>query len=48
MCGRAMLRESTDTNSVFTATITMVGGEPVVEWSPRLGATEEAQRTYTI
>ena len=26
----------------------MVDGEPVVEWSPKLGAAEEAQRTYTI
>ena len=48
MCGRAMLRESTDTNSVFAATITMVDGEPVVEWSPKLGAAEESWRRYTI
>ena len=40
--------DPTDTNSVFTATITMVDGEPVVEWSPKLSAVEEAKRTYTI
>lgn len=40
--------DPTDTNSVFTATITMVDGAPVVEWSPKLSAAEEAQRTYTI
>ena len=26
----------------------MVDGAPVVEWSPKLSAAEEAQRTYTI
>lgn len=40
--------DPTDTNSVFTATIKMVDGAPVVEWSPKLGAAEEAQRRYTI
>ena len=40
--------DPTDTNSVFTATITMVDGAPVVEWSPKLSAAEEAQRRYTI
>ena len=40
--------DPTDTNSVFTATITMVDGEPVVEWSPKLSAEEEARRRYTI
>ena len=40
--------DPTDTNSVFTATITMVDGAPVVEWSPKLSAAEESQRTYTI
>lgn len=35
----------TDTNSVFTA---MVDGKPVVEWSPKLSAEEEARRRYTI
>ena len=40
--------DPTDTNSVFTAAITMVDGAPVVEWSPKLSAAEEAQRTYTI
>ena len=48
MCGRAMSRESTDTNSVFPATITVVNGAPVVEWSPKLNAAEEARRIYTI
>ena len=43
-----MSRESTDTNSVFTATITMVDGAPVVEWSPKLSAAEESRRRYTI
>ena len=37
-----------DTNSVFTATITMVDGAPVVEWSPKLSAAEESRRRYTI
>ena len=36
--------DPTDTNSVFTATITMVNGAPVVEWSPKLSAAEEAQQ----
>ena len=40
--------DPTDTNSVFTATVTMVDGAPVVEWSPKLSATEAAQRQYTI
>ena len=40
--------DPTDTNSVFTATITMVDGAPVVEWSPKLGAAEESRRQYTI
>ena len=43
-----MSRESTDTNSVFTATITMVDGAPVVEWSPKLGAAVESRRRYAI
>jgi len=38
----------TDTNSVFTATITIVDGAPVVEWSPKLSAAEESRRRYTI
>ena len=33
---------------MFTATITMVDGEPVVEWSPKLSAAEESRRRYTI
>ena len=33
---------------MFTATITMVDGAPVVDWSPKLSAAEEAKRTYTI
>ena len=40
--------DPTDTNSVFTATITMVDGAPVVEWSPKLSAAEETRRRYTI
>ena len=40
--------DPTDTNSVFTAMISMVDGEPVVEWSPKLSAAEEARRRYTI
>ena len=33
---------------MFTATIRMVGGTPVVEWSPKLSAAEESRRRYTI
>ena len=40
--------DPTDTNSVFTATITMADGTPVVEWSPKLSAAEESRRRYTI
>ena len=40
--------DPTDTNSVFTAAITMVDGAPVVECSPKLSAAEEARRRYTI
>jgi len=40
--------DPTDTNSVFTAMITMVDGEPVVEWSPKLNVAEESRRRYTI
>ena len=28
--------------------LTMVDGEPVVEWSPKLSAAEETRRRYTI
>ena len=48
MCGRVLSREPTDTNSVFIATITMVDGAPVVEWSPKLGSAEESRRQYII
>lgn len=37
-----------DTNLVFSATIKMVDSAPVVEWSPKLSAAEEAKRKYTI
>ena len=40
--------DPTDTNSVFTAMITIVDGELVVEWSPKLSAAEESRRRYTI
>ena len=40
--------DPTDTNSVFTAMISMVDGKPVVEWSPKLSAAEESRRRYTI
>lgn len=40
--------DPTDTNSLFTATIKMVDGAPVVNWSPKLSAAEEAKRKYTI
>jgi hypothetical protein len=40
--------DPTDTNSVFTAEIDMVDGLPVVTWSPKLSAGEEARRNYTI
>ena len=33
---------------MFTATITIVDGAPVVEWSPKLSAGEKARRIYTI
>ena len=33
---------------MFTATVTMVDGAPVVEWSLKLSAAAEAQRTYTV
>ena len=33
---------------MFVATITMVDGAPVVEWSPKLSAAEESRRRYTI
>ena len=26
----------------------MIDGAPIVEWSPKLGAADEAQRTYTV
>lgn len=40
--------DPTDTNSLFTATIKMIDGAPVVEWSPKLSAAEEAKRKYTV
>ena len=40
--------DPTDTNSVFTATIKMADGVPVVEWSPKLSAAEESKRIYTV
>ena len=40
--------DPTDTNSVFTAKVEMVGGMPVVTWEPKLSASEEARRTYII
>ena len=40
--------DPTDTNSVFTATITMVDGAPVVTWSPELPPEQAAFRAYTI
>lgn len=40
--------DPTDTNSVFTATITIVDGAPVVEWSPKLNVAEKSRRRYTI
>jgi hypothetical protein len=40
--------DPTDTNSLFTATIKMVDGAPVVEWSPKLSVAEEAKRIYTV
>jgi hypothetical protein len=33
---------------VFTATIKMLDGAPVVEWSPKLSAADESRRRYTI
>ena len=40
--------DPTDTNSVFAAKIDMVDGLPVVTWEPKLSASEEARRSYTI
>ena len=33
---------------MFAATIMMVDGKPLVEWSPKLSAAEESRRRYTI
>ena len=40
--------DPTDTNSVFTAMITIIDGEPLVKWSPKLSAADAARRRYTI
>ena len=40
--------DPTDLNDVFSATIDMSGGTPVVSWTPVLRAAEAAKRTYTI
>ena len=40
--------DPTDTNSVFTAKVEMVDGMPVVTWEPKLGAGDEALRSYTV
>jgi len=39
--------DPTDIYDVFTATITMIGGNPQVQWSPELVAKEAAKRVYT-
>ena len=40
--------DPTDVSDMFRATISMIGDEPVVSWSPVLSATEAAKRVYTI
>ena len=40
--------DPTDTNSVFTAKIDLVDDRPTITWEPKLSATQEAQRIYTI
>lgn len=40
--------DPTDKNSKFTATISFVGGKPVVKWSPELSAEEAAKRVYKV
>ena len=40
--------DPTDMNDVFSATVTVSGGTPVVSWTPVLPAAEAAKRTYTI
>ena len=40
--------DPTDTNSVFSAKVEMVGGVPVVTWEPKLSASDEARRRYSI
>jgi hypothetical protein len=37
-----------DINSVFTVSITMVDGAPLIEWTPKLSAAEEAERVYIV
>jgi len=38
--------DPTDKKDVFKASITMVGGVPVVSWTPELPAAEAAKRVY--
>ncbi len=40
--------DPTNPDDTFRATVSMVGGEPVVSWEPTLTAAEAAKRTYTI
>ena len=40
--------DPTNMTSVFSAVIKMQDGKPVVGWSPKLPAAEEARRTYTV
>ena len=40
--------DPTDATSKFTASITLVGGKPVVSWSPELKPEQAAIRKYTV
>jgi len=39
--------DPTDKDSVFRASVTMVGGKPVISYTPELSAAEKAKRQYT-
>lgn len=39
--------DPTDKEDVFTASVTMVGGKPVISYTPELSAEETAKRVYT-
>jgi len=39
--------DPTDVEDVFTASVTMVGGKPVISYTPELSEAEAAKRKYT-